>query len=366
MQNPRVCIVSIDAYPLLAKKDIEVVGGAELQCVLLARELPKHSFDVSFVVSDFGQESPEIIDDIRVVKAYPADAPMGIRFSTLSRTWRALCQADADIYYGFRGIAGIMALFCLIKRRELIINIPHDMDVKIKPVAKRNIYDWLWWFDMKMATSVIAQTEYQHVMLRENYGRDSVIIKAFHPIEGKRIEKSMPPVVMWAARIGPEWKQPEVFLQLAKAIPDTRFQMIGGPSENVSLYEKIKEQASDIPNLEFVGFVHHHEIGRYFEKASIFVNTSTAEGFSNTFLEAWSRYTPVVSLNVDPGEIICQQRLGFHSKTFEQMVADVKLLLSDNELRQELGQNGRRYVEQEHELGRVVEQFVRLFNQLVK
>ena len=48
------------------------------------------------------------------------------------------------------------------------------------------------------------------------------------------------------------------------------------------------------------------------------------------------------------------------------MVDDVKLLLSDDKLRQKLGQNGRRYVEQEHDLNVVVGQFAELFNQVMQ
>jgi len=368
MAKNKVCIVSLAAYPLLARNglDIKIVGGAELQCVLLARELAKGDFDVSFVVCDFGQPAKEIIDNIRVVKAYPIDAPPGIRFSTLRLVWSALEEADAQIYYGFRGIAGIVALYCFLKRKQLVIGIPHDMDVQSKPIMKRNVYDWLWRFDVKRSNTIIAQTDYQHDMMRKNFGRNSVIIKAFHPIENAAINKDTPPVVMWAARIGPEWKQPEVFLQLARAIPQGKFWMIGGASEGDSLYERIEAQARDISNLEFIGFVPHDKIGQYFERSSIFVNTSTAEGFPNTFLEAWSRYTPVVTLNVDPGEIICEHKLGIHSRTFERMVEDVKMLLHDDKLRQDLGQNGRRYVEREHALKEIVREYAELFGELLK
>jgi glycosyltransferase involved in cell wall biosynthesis len=365
MKKPKVCIISLAAYPLLAKKDTEVVGGAELQSVLLARELPKHGFDVSFIVSDVGQQSPEIIDDIKILKAYPANAPTGIRFSTVHLIWRALRQADADIYYGFRGIASIVALYCLLKRKNLVIGIPSDMEVQGNRGKRLNIYNWLWRFDIKRANVVIAQTKYQQEMLQRNFGRDSVIIKAFHPVESKAIEKEMPPIVLWVGTIRPEWKRPEVFLKLAAAIPQARFQMVGGPPREQDFYEQIKAEAAKIPNLDFTGFVPHHEIGKYFEKASILVNTSDVEGFPNTFLEAWSRYTPVVSLNIDPDEIICQNKLGYHPKTFEQMVFDVRRLLGDERLRKELGENGRRYVEQEHDLNRVVEQYAELFNNLI-
>jgi len=364
MRKTKVCIVSLSAYHLLTKQNKEIVGGAELQSVLLARELAQRNSNVSFIVLDHGQNSPEIVDGIRVIKSYPATAAMGIRPSTACLVWKALSQADADIYYGFRGVAGIVALYCLIKRRKLVIGIPSDMEVVPERAKGRNIYNLLWKFDLKIASRVISQTKYQQEMLKKRFRRDSMIIKAFHAVETKEIEKSVPPIVLWVSTIRPQWKQPELFLKLAAAIPEARFQMVGGPSREQEFYEQIKERAGKIANLDFVGFVPHHEIERYFEKASIFVNTSDVEGFPNTFLEAWSRYTPVVSLNIDPDEVICEHKLGLHSRTFERMVEDIRLLLSNEKLRQELGENGRRYVEQEHDVKSVVEQYVELFRQL--
>jgi glycosyltransferase involved in cell wall biosynthesis len=67
-----------------------------------------------------------------------------------------------------------------------------------------------------------------------------------------------------------------------------------------------------------------------------------------------------VSLNVDPDEIICTYNLGFHSGTFNQMVQDVKRLLEDEKLREELGQNGRRYVEREHNIEAIADKYVKI------
>ena len=365
MDRIKVCIVSLGAYPLLAEQDAELVGGAELQSVLLAKELARRDFHVSFIVMDHGQKSPQTIEGVEVIKAYTADTPMGIRFSVVQHIWRALRQANADIYYGFRGVAGVIALFCMLNRRKLVVGIPSDMEVEGERAIGSNIYNWLWRFDLKMAKRVISQTKYQQEMLKTRFGRDSVIIKAFHEFENKLIEKAMPPIVLWVSTIRPEWKQPELFLKLASAIPEARFQMIGGPSREQEFYEAIKIRAGRIPNLDFVGFVPHHKVGEYFEKASVFVNTSDVEGFPNTFLEAWSRYTPVVSLNIDPDEIICEHELGFHSGSFEQMIEDVRLLLRDGEARKRLGENGRRFVENDHNLNIVVEQYVKLFSQVV-
>ena len=45
--------------------------------------------------------------------------------------------------------------------------------------------------------------------------------------------------------------------------------------------------------------------------ARALLNTSVAEGFPNAFLEAWALGTPVISLFVDPANLIRTHRLGY-------------------------------------------------------
>jgi glycosyltransferase involved in cell wall biosynthesis len=220
----------------------------------------------------------------------------------------------------------------------------------------------LYKFGIKRADCIIAQSKYQQELLKKNYNQDSIIIKNPYPIEEVvEISKSRPPVILWVGTIKPEWKQPDLFLKLAKAIPDGRFQMVGGSSTNKQFYEQIKDDAERIPNLESVGFVPYPDVNLYFNNASILINTSSVEGFSNTFLQAWSGYTPVVSLNADPDGIICKYKLGFHSCTFEQMVRDVKTLLKYEKLREKMGMNGRIYVEREHDIKKIVKKYAEIF-----
>jgi hypothetical protein len=46
------------------------------------------------------------------------------------------------------------------------------------------------------------------------------------------------------------------------------------------------------------------------------------------------------------------------------MVEDVKLLLDDKMLREEMGMNGRKYVEREHDLGKILTDYEKLFHKL--
>ena len=369
IKKPKICFISLNAYALLTQKNLGVTGGAEMQQVLLARELSKEGFDISFITFDFGRKGIEKYDNIKIFKIYSTNAPTGARhyYSKLRTIWNALKQANSDIYYcrGFGVNAGIAALFCLLKKKKFILSIAHDMDVDGTRLKKAKVYGSLAFkFGVKRADCVIAQSKYQQELIKKNFSKDTLIIKSMHILPEEVTEKAMPPIVLWVSRMQ-NWKQPGLFLEIAKAIPTARFLMIGGVSESKEFYEQIKESANKIPNLEFIGFVPYPQINKYFKRASIFVNTSTAEGFPNTFLQAWARYTPVVSLNVDPDGIIVKYKLGFHSRTFEQMVEDVKLLLEDKKLREKMGENGRRYAEKEHDIKTIVKEYEKIFKELI-
>ena len=372
MSKPKICFYALATYPLLSQANRGFVGGAELQQALIGKALAKNGYSVSFVVFDHGQEHFEIIDGIKIYKTVPKGYVLsGIKslYHAFKSVWNALKQADADIYYQRCAgrDTGIVALFCLLKRKKFIYLVASDKDVGGTFTKNAKLYERILHnFGLKRADYIIAQSKYQQELLKKNINQDSIIIKNLYPVEKVEISKSASPIVLWVGTIKPEWKQPELFLKLAKAIPDARFQMVGGASTNKQFYDKIKEEAERIPNLDFIGFVPYPDVNKYFNNASILVNTSSVEGFSNTFLQAWAAYTPVISLNANPDEIICKYKLGFHSKTFEQIIKDVKTLLKDKKLREEMGVNGRKYVEREHDIKKIVEQYAKILKHYMK
>jgi glycosyltransferase involved in cell wall biosynthesis len=215
-----------------------------------------------------------------------------------------------------------------------------------------------------LADVIIVQNEYQREMLKKNFGKKGLLIKTPFPLSERGMpEKANPSIVLWVGAMA-EVKQPELFVKLAEAIPEAKFQMIGGHSSNQELYNKIKECSKKISDLEFLGVIPFHEINDYFSRASILVNTSMFEGFPHAFIQAWMNYAPVISLNSDPDGILCRYKIGFHSKTFNQLVEDVKILLNNEKLREEMGVNGRKYVEREHDLTHIVHEYIKLFNRI--
>jgi glycosyltransferase involved in cell wall biosynthesis len=368
--KPKICFVALQAYPVLSKAGYKSAGGAEVQQVLLAKELKNNGFDVSFIVADYGQNDLEIIDDIKAFKVKSSF------ISGIISLIKAMNLVNADLYYqraaGY--ITGIIALYCILKRKKCIYSISSETDVdgthiketyiKHLPSLIRSFYKCLYKFGIQNADCIIAQNENQKKLLKKTFKRDSIVIKNGHFLPDERPKKDMPPIVLWVSAIN-NWKQPELFLKLAEAIPTAKFQMIGGPSGDKKFYEKIEDLANKIQNLDFVGFVPFHEINQYFDRASILINTSPKEGFPNTFIQAWARYVPTVTLNADPDGVICRYRLGFHSRTCEKLVSDVKLLLGDEVLLDELGMNARRYAEKEHDIKKIVAEYEKVFSKLI-
>jgi glycosyltransferase involved in cell wall biosynthesis len=86
------------------------------------------------------------------------------------------------------------------------------------------------------------------------------------------------------------------------------------------------EAAKDLPNLEVLGFLPLQEVEKHFDRASVFVSTSEAEGFPNVFLQAMRRGIPIVSF-VDPDGIIRgNPELGVVVDSEESLLAAVQEL----------------------------------------
>ena len=192
---------------------------------------------------------------------------------------------------------------------------------------------------------IIAQTEHQDDLLHQYYGRrPSAIIPNFHPVPREVIEKENEITVVWVANLKP-LKQPEVFVRMARdllGMKGVKFIMIGR-ALNTKWDREMFKKMSALENLEYLGERSLKEVNEVLAKADIFVNTSKYEGFPNTFIQAWMRKVPVVSLNVNPDNIIDRNRIGFFSKTYEQLIKHITILINNTKLRNEMGERAQAF-----------------------
>ena len=175
-----------------------------------------------------------------------------------------------------------------------------------------------------------------------------------------------PPVVAWVANVK-RLKRPKLFVELARACSDlpARFLLVGGRApRNAGLRRQVMRLSSRLNNLEVRWAVPFEQTNEVLSAASLLVNTSTSEGFPNTFVQAWLRQTPVVSLALDPDGVLTRDRIGICSGSFRRMVEDVRRLLSDHALRTEMGKRARAYASAEHDLTEKLKQYADVFDSL--
>jgi len=361
----KICFVSLGSLPLLtSNENLKYMGGAELMQVLIGNELTKKGYNISFITYNEEGERRKNFKNINLIKTYSSSHHINY-FKKATCLWEALNKANAYIYIQSGGVRGLVALYCFIKRRKYIKWIASDKNVLLEGIDNKTTMSTkiTLYIDIKFANLIIAQNIFQKQIIEQKYHKKCIIIKNPIPIQNKKNflqKKNKEKIVLWIGTIRPI-KQPEIFLEIALRLPKFNFKMIGGKSESEpELYDKIQKKVKNIPNLDFVGFVPYNMINTFYEESSIFVNTSKAEGFPNTFLEAFINFLPVISLNVDPDEIICKNNIGLHSKTFQQIVKDIFSLLNNDNLRNEMSIRARKYVEENHDLKKITDQFEKL------
>jgi glycosyltransferase involved in cell wall biosynthesis len=241
----------------------------------------------------------------------PTGGVKGLRFihprlTAIGRTVRKLAP---DLVYNRTAGAylGGLAIAVAGTRSRLIFAAASDRDFGTGVHSKLHWPDApLFRFGARRAHAVLVQNIKQQALLRTTFNREGLIVpNAYEEAECRPGAFAGP--VLWAGSIKP-LKSPERFLELARRTPNRRFVMVGGPGNapDAQRYlEGIEAAAAVIPNLELKGFVPFENVGRFFDGASVLVNTSDEEGFPNTFLQAWIRGIPSLSFvkpEVSPGQ----------------------------------------------------------------
>jgi len=368
--KPKICFVSLSSYPLLKDMDLGYIGGAEIQQVEIARELKKRGYKISFITYGNYCNNNESFDEIKIFFAYERNHVKD--YSILKKAYyiyKKMKEIDADVYYYRAGSPGIIPLFVKLLNKKIILHIASDAQITSIMINTKNKIEGILakignWLDIKLSDVIISQNKYQKLLLKDKFKIESIIVNNAFNLPPYNINYSKKNYLLWVGTIR-SIKQPELFIEIAKQFPEYKCLLIGGIGESPELFEKIKNKSNLIDNLEFKGFVPHNKMFSYYENAILLVNTSKIEGFPNVFLEAWMHYVPVVSLNVDPNGIISKYQLGYCSKTIKKMFDNIKTILDDNKLLKTLGENGRRYIEENHDIKKIVDQYENIIISLI-
>jgi glycosyltransferase involved in cell wall biosynthesis len=270
------------------------------------------------------------------------------------KLYKALKDIDPDlIIQRVAGVyTGVCACFCMRNKCSMIWQVANDPDV-LPGIGKLSLKYPIEWIEQKIldygierTNKIVTQTKNQAYFLKKYYGRDAdAIIPNSHPPAKEEIVKGKVVKVVWIANFKTA-KRPNLFVRLSQdlnSLKNVKFVMIGKQQCKQSIMNSLLHQIKLVKNLEYKGEKSIEEVNQILSESHIFVNTSTYEGFPNTFIQSWMRKVPVVSVSVDPDDIIQKENIGFLSGTYSKMVKDVETLIVNSELRNRMGEKAQKF-----------------------
>jgi glycosyltransferase involved in cell wall biosynthesis len=271
---------------------------------------------------------------------------------------RLLARLDADVYccFGVHQHAASVIHTAAKLRRPSVLFLASDTDLTEDYRAgccQRNAYGQradVCHFALTQATVIVAQTGEQQMLLRQRFARPAPVIR--NPIAVTCADHShrsvdQPKNVLWIGRADCFSKRADLAIELASRCPSLTFTLIMNPRDSRVYRQLIRRVPS---NTRVVRQVPWQEINTYFESASILINTSEAEGFPNTFLQAAQHGVPIVSRHVDPDAMLTRHGCGIVAGgSVDQMVHCLENLSADEARRNQIGRAGQRYVREYHE-----------------
>lgn len=339
-------------------------GGAELQTTLLAHGLAERGIDVAHVV--YPLDDPRPLDPpapTLITRTYSPSEHRLHAVRELAHVWRALTEANAEVVV-VRGSGGYVvpaAAWCRRHGRSLVFAASNDLDFDLQRPDRRQVTLRAYGLAAKQARRLVVQTSRQAELAPHVFPTlDPTLIPSFaqpaEPASGKA------EYFLWVDRLV-GYKHPDRFLDLVERLPEARFRMIAPESSETApdLKERVHRRIAALSNVEMVGQQSREQIFAAMHDAAAVVKTSEVEGMPNTFLEAWSRGLPVLSLSVDPDRRIEEHGVGLLAGgSLERFVEEGRRLWGDATLRAEIGGRGLEFVRATHSPEAVLDRWVEL------
>lgn len=357
----RLCFVNLVPVSLEAASP----GGAERQVLLLALALRGRGHEV-IIVAPGRWRGPAAVVGIRILSGWDDTGSGGLRYAMcrLPSLRRMLVRLGADAYYcrGFSLHSPTVVGAAAKGGTVSMVALSHDTDLEASrlnaAVARKDMrarlrqgacaQRYFARFGLRRASAVLAQTHDQVAVCRESGIRATLVRNIVElPRSEEEASASSRSDVVWVGSLS-QRKGVPALLDLVKLMPDARFIIVGDSFDRA--LKPLRDCLEASPNAQLLGSLPHDEVMTILGGARVVINTSTAEGFSNVFLEAWSRGTPVVSLNVNPDGLLSGERAFGYScaGSVVAMAEYVRTLLRDDALAAHMGKVAREYVSAFH------------------
>lgn len=350
----RACFVALNAYPAIDPHVAGSFGGIETRSWLFARALAQHpDFEVSFLVRHSKPPRCRMYSGVvlhaLIDRFYPIRDSLHSRLRFMSHfPWVQLhrpqysdlvylplltclkimkpkqaptdplelvSNLDADLFltFGVQSFSARVIASGHAQQHPVLLFLGSDGDLDENYLSEKefaNTYGdsskvCLW--TIQQADHILCQTSAQQEKLKRIFDRDAELIPNPIDIEqwdhlqqqpiDSRYHAGLSRYALWVGRADAVHKCPQGLLDVAQRCPDVQFLMILNPRDDLVEAEIKRHAPSNVKIVEHVPF---SMIPALFAKATVLINTSSLEGFPNTFLQAAISSVPIASLNVEP------------------------------------------------------------------
>ena len=357
------------------------VGGGEVQISLLARTLAKAGHEV--VVVDYTISDDYVTSDgIKVfcIKGYNNGIRIIRTFThRLKLIYSSLRDQKADIYYcRVRDFRHILAYWAARKvNAKFILGTASDLDVVSFRIRLKYLYfaglGGMWWFFSSFLSELVYPWLLRNsdLVLVQHEGQKNILLEK--NVKSKVLKslidlKAMPVILNCEKKdfsyVGALDKRKGFaeFFQLIEKAPMHTFKIIGEPRDKLG--QKYYNKLKSFSNVTLCGKLSHTDTLFHIVNSKALISTSPMEGFPNIFLEAWSSGIPVLSLFIDPGDIIEKENLGVVTKGDLEKLFQALNNVGNNT---DIVNRGKSYIERNHVLNEnKIKEIDKLFVDLVQ
>lgn len=345
----KVVFIIPDAWTLFSDPP-RTSGGAELDLFNIANGLARREHQCVFIVSrprrddtqpEWRPKSNNVETaskhSLRKISLFTRVPIVGGVLNTM-RLWLTLSRErpDAVMVKGAGLMVFQVGLWAKITRTKFLWRASHEQNFE-PAFLKRRWWYWPYRLGLKWANTIICQTHDQRRLLNRNFGLDGDVVYNGHPIPKSTqiIPMSKRRGIIWVGR-GQQIKQPLLAVEIAERFPTVPMTLIVG-DPNAPLNGAIRVKAGQYPNITLYENIPLDQAEALVASSRVAVLTSLKEGLSNFFIQSLKWQVPMVSLHVNPDNLM-NEKYGsvFCNGSLKVMEESIAKILSDDRFASQL------------------------------
>jgi len=355
-------------------------GGAETLAIRLAARLDKNCFNAA--VCSLSDNGPlrELLER-KKVPYFTLGKREGKDFKVALRLRRLLQQQRINLVHTHnQGPLLYTYLATLLSPGTRIVHTEHiNMAKEFSYSRKHLLYNNLLYRSLDgfvniarhLTDDYCSRFDLSKVRVRTIHNSVDLELVPGVPATGLRQELNIPataPLIGNISALRPQKDHPTLIRAMAKVcrqVPEAVLVIAGEGESKAELVELVGKLGLEA-NVRFLGF--RADVGQLLAQFDLFVLSSLYEGLPLCILEALAAGRPIVATDADGTNEVVQDGvtgLLVPLSSPEQFAAAILALLADPARAERLGQEGRRYVAEQHNMATMISQYEQFYREVL-